>query len=520
MRAFATAHVPVETCRVGSPAGPTSSLVQTLVELLGSYRPDRAAQLTARLAGPAPDGLLVIGPDDASVGRLATALAAALPDRCSCAPADAAPCRDWLDRTRAVVWVCHAGAPTSDRHWATLGRLAGEIDEVHLVFAGIESHRDWAGVLEADQAGLALAVPRLAGQPIYRIADGPQQLVSQLHRDPVEDPGRAARRNAMRYLRSALGQLLTERESRCRNAELHGQLGEQSMRRHREQLTADRLALASEWPKRVRADLAEVALALSGEAAAALRRLRQDAVDQIEQADRAARTGFPARLAAASVSFTAQLVELADRSYADLEREVRNEAGDRTPSASDPSQARCIVGPPPTPPIRSQVEDRLVVAVGVAGSVGLIRFVLTGAHVLGSPFGAATLPLAIGFGVGAGYWLVRVRRAAHDRAVLTRWAGEVLAELRRSMEELLSQRLLATERGLHALVDRAVARRAAELDSLLREHELLTRARVGELARDREQDQTELTRLREGCARLDRLLERPGEDARATREVS
>jgi hypothetical protein len=489
--------------------------MDTFVELLGSHRPDRAAEVRARLSGPAPDGVLVVGPDDASVGRLAMALAARLPDRLSAAPADAALRPGWVDRTRAVIWVCHAGTPGTDRHWELLRGLAGAVDEVHLVLAGTEEHRGWAGVLANDHARLAAVVPRLACHPVLPLADGPEQLVKALRRSGAEDPRRAVERNAMRLLRTALDELLTVRESRRHRAELHSLATERALRRHREQLTAHRLDTASEWPKRVRADLTEVRLVLSGEVSAGLRRLREEIRDQLEHADRDGRARFPDRLAAAVARFIEQVAERADELLAEVTNAVRVQAGDRSPVPGRPPGS----GVPPlvTGPARRRWEDRAMVAVGVIGSVGLARFAVTGGGAFPAPFGAATLPLIVGVGVGTAYWLARARRSAADRAALARWAADVLGDLRGSVETLLSERVLDAERRLSTLVDRVVARRAAELDSRLREQELLARALVAGLAAHREVDTTALSRLRACCAELDLRLDGPGV---ASREVA
>jgi hypothetical protein len=496
--------------------------VEKLVELLHRHLPERAAEVRRRLAGPEPDGVLVLGPDDASVGRLAMALAARLPDRLTCAPVDAVPRERWVDRTRAVVWVFHASAPATERHWALLRDLAGAVDEVHLALAGAEVHRGWQAILDADRARLATAVPRLADRPVLPLADGPEELVVALRRSRsvagTEDAHPTALRNAMRLLRTALADLLSGRETRGQHADLYRLSTERSLRRHREQVTARRSDAAAEWPKRIRVDLAQVRLAVSGEAADGLRRLREQVSDQLEHADAGARARFPEHLAAAAAALTDQVAARLDDALEQVEHALRRETGERSPACAP------AWGAAPAPlaavPARRRWEDRLVLVVGVSGGFGLCRFALTGGGAFPALFGAATLPLSVGLGVASAWWLARARRAMADRAVLARWGAEVLTDLRAGLDSMVSERVLAAQRRLVALVDRAAAVRAAELDSELREQELLARGLVASLVEYRELDAAALAELRGGCTELDRLLGAPAGSGAAPREVA
>jgi hypothetical protein len=496
--------------------------VEKLVELLHRHLPERAAEVRRRLAGPEPDAVLVLGPDDASVGRLAMALAARLPDRLTCAPVDAPPRERWVDRTRAVVWVFHASAPATERHWALLRELAGAVDEVHLALAGAEVHRGWPAILDADRARLATAVPRLADRPIFPLADGPEELVVALGRSRsvvgTEDSHPTTWRNAMRLLHTALTDLLSGRETRREHADLHRLATERSLRRHREEVTARRLDVVAEWSKRIRVDLAQVRLAVSGEAADGLRRLREQVRNQLEHADSGGRARFPGHLAAAVTRLTDQVAARLDDALDEVEHAVRRETGDWSPTCAPMRGA--APAPLATVPARRRWEDRLVLVVGVSGGFGLCRFALTGGGAFPALFGAATLPLSVGLGVAAACWLARARRALADRAALARWGAEVLADLRAGLDSMVSERVLNAERRLGALVDRAVAVRAAELDSELREQELLARGLVANLAEYRELDATALAELHGGCAELDRLLGAPAGSGIAPREVA
>lgn len=228
---------------------------------------------------------------------------------------------------------------------------------------------------------------------------------------------------------------------------------ERAMRRRQEELIARRDALRAE-PSRVRAELARLRLDVSNEMAEALRRLRDDARAYLDTADQAARRAFPELFAAAATELT-----------------VRVSARLKGLGLVDPDRARPahrLRADIPRPRRRVSAEEGLTVLMGVSGGIGLGRLLLALVPADGTE-GVVAVSLAVGIGVGVACWLAGVRRAVAERARLRRWMSEALADLRAGLDASLAERLLAAERSLV----RGVAGRVEELDTELREHELV-----------------------------------------------
>jgi hypothetical protein len=94
-------------------------------------------------------------------------------------------------------------------------------------------------------------------------------------------------------------------------------------------------------------------------------------------------------------------------------------------------------------------------------------------------------------GLGVTVLVVNIRSLLHDRAVLDRWAGDLMASLRSAVEEFVATRVLVAESVLStelAALDEAentqVTDRVGAIDSELREHAIAA-ARAASV-RDRE----------------------------------
>jgi hypothetical protein len=327
--------------------------------------------------------------------------------------------------------------------------------------------------------------------------------------------------DSLRALRTALGELLDRRQSRCRHAEQRRAATERALRQRRAELTAHRLDLVADWPRRVRADLARARLNLAGQAAEALRGLRDEARARLERADRAGRQEFPARLASATARLTAELTARLDAAFDEIERDVEQTWPPQPPQPPQPSrpEAREVQPRPPALALRKPpalpggwVEGWFGLLVGASGGLALGRLALTWLDGVSGALGAGTVPAAVGIGVGAAFCLVVGRRAAVDRMRLTRWASESLADLRVRLESMLAERVLVAERRLAGRIDRVVAARVTDLDTALREHELLTR-RLELDAAPLGAEPSVLAELRAACAELD---QRQGGDSGAS----
>ncbi|WP_028934294.1 hypothetical protein [Pseudonocardia spinosispora] len=458
-----------------------------LVELLHRHDPERAERVRARLSGSAPDGVLILGPDVPSVGRLAMVVAARVPGRAVCAPVEAPPAEELLRHTRAVVWVFHTDVPMAAPHWARFRELAGEVDEVHLALAGVARYTGWR-----DGERLAHEVPRLAGHPVHVLAGSQHDLVDALSASATSDAGR----NALRVLRTGVDEQLHRGEARREHAVQRELAVDRALRRHRQDLGAARRETAGTLPKRVRGELAAARAVASTTAAEALRRLRDDAGAQLYQLDGAGRLAFPDRFGAAGIRLTEELVAGFDRALDGIEGRLGVAASAHRGTPAPPR--------PRTPLLRTGVvEARLMLVLGASAGLGLGRAAMASEHALPVALGPLTVPLAVGIGAGLAWLVVAGRRAMSDRARLRCWVAEVVGDLRIGVEATLTERVRLTEQRLTPLVERYVGERSVALDIEQRRHEVVAH-RV--LQRSRVDHSEPLTELRRAGAELDRLL--------------
>src|SRR5882724_5436665 len=146
---------------------------ESLLELLARHEPALAEQIRRLRDAPPPDAVLVLGGAERAVGQLTAALAARVPARLRCAPAEVSARHARLAETRAAVWVFDVDGPPPPAHWVRLAALAGQVEEVHLAVAGTGVGLGRAGLVAALRDRLAEVVPRLADASVYPLADGP-----------------------------------------------------------------------------------------------------------------------------------------------------------------------------------------------------------------------------------------------------------------------------------------------------------------------------------------------------------
>jgi hypothetical protein len=154
-------------------------------------------------------------------------------------------------------------------------------------------------------------------------------------------------------------------------------------------------------------------------------------------------------------------------------------------------------------------EDRLMLVVGASGGLGLGRLAMSSLVEVTSVLGAAAMPVAVGLGVGAAWWLARARRAVAERARLAQWVGDVLEQLRIGLEATVTERALAAERWLGEALSRAVDERVALVSARLRENDRLARRAAVRRAEFNGTDSRGLDELRAAGAELVRLLTVP-----------
>jgi hypothetical protein len=440
---------------------------ESLLELLARHEPALAEQIRRPRDAPPPDAVLVLGGAERAVGQLTAALAARVPARLRCAPAEVSARHARLAETRAAVWVFDAGGPPPPAHWVRLAALAGQVEEVHLAVAGTG-----AALVAELRDRLAEVVPRLADAPVYPLADGPDRLVAALSR-PADQPGH---RNALRILETGLARAQHRRVVRQRRAARREQVTGQALAREGDDLADDIRELYLDGRRGLRADLAEVRQSTSVELAGALRTLRDDARQRLGQADRAGRASFPEQFRAAATELARRVVDRMEGGWAAAARAIGVPGWPRPelPVITLPGRSN-----------RSALEDRIMVLAGAYGGLWLGRLALSSVADAPSALDGVATPTAVGLGVGAAWWLARVRRAVADRARLERWMAEVLADLRTGLEAMLTERALVAERQLVPLLNRRLEDRRAALSARRDEHDRLTRrvaARRAELS--------------------------------------
>jgi hypothetical protein len=148
------------------------------------------------------------------------------------------------------------------------------------------------------------------------------------------------------------------------------------------------------------------------------------------------------------------------------------------------------VGRPPVN-VSGGLEARLMLVLGAVFGLGIA---LTLSRVFADVARAYTvvgLIVGAAIGVGVAVWVIGMRRALRDRAVIDKWVGDLTTELRAVVEQHVTTRMLHAESSLTAeqarLDDAAgneVSDRVAAIDAELREHAVA--AAQATAVRDRE----------------------------------
>ncbi len=358
------------------------------------------------------DIVLVTGPPLSGAGAVAAALRTRL-DGCTVVDGNAGA-GGFPD---VVVFVTSAAAPMSDCEVALLASVTDRTDAVVGAVAKIDVHRGWRAVLTANRtASPGRAVPWVAvaaspeiGAPVI----GP--LVDAV-RAQLDDEHRP-RRNLLRARAWELQVLIAERErAAARREALRAKAARRDVLRMRVQRARAQLA----------ADARERSTALRAE-------LQRDAA---AVSRRGIRT-FESRV----LHRAQQVAGEFDSAVAHRMAEVWAGIGRAAPAAAPPPPGLGRFPPPRTPAL----ENRLTAVLGAGFGLGVV---LSLGRVLAGLLPAAAAPAVVALCGAAGMalagWVVRTRRLVTARAALDRWAAEVAAGLRTTLEG----RVLATESAL------------------------------------------------------------------------
>jgi hypothetical protein len=422
------------------------------------------------------------GPDGDGRRRVAVPLLEELDLWLPARPAGAA----WaVEEATAVLVLAAAGAPLGGEELDAIAALAGRVDTVVLAMTGIEAHRGWRTVLEADRDLLAERVPRLAGARWFPVSpvlartaedvDAPEaarllrercgiaELQRELHRLVARRRRMLGEANALRVLGTTLAAIALRADDTL--AALAAPDADGAVARRRDDLIAARESLRGDHRVRWRADLAAARVASADLLGGRLRELAARARARIEEADRAALGELPDAVAAEVAALAAEVVD-------DLGARLRSLVHDTLAGLLPPAEIATLRVPEPARPRAAPAppgrrpEDRLLVVAGASGGLGLSRLALLPllAVPVAPALSAALVPVSVGLGLGAAGWLARSRRLAADRAHLRQWLGEALAEVRGDLERVLADALIDAEREVTLALDAALASRARELD--------------------------------------------------------
>lgn len=434
-----------------------------------------------------------------------------------------------VEEATAALVLADAGAPLGGDELDAIAVLAGRVDTVVLAMAGIEAHRGWRTVLDADRDLLAERVPRLAGarwfpvSPVLaRTADtldapdaarvlrersGIAELQRELHRLVARRRRMLGEANALRVLGTTLAGIALRADDTL--AALAAPGADDGVARRRDDLVAAREALRRDHRVRWRADLAAARVASADLLGGRLRELAARARARIEEADRAALGELPDAVAAEVARLAAEVVD-------DLGTRLRALVHDTLAGLLAPAEIATLRVPEPVPPRTAPAppgrrpEDRLLVVAGASGGLGLSRLALLPllAVPVAPALSAALVPVSVGLGLGAAGWMARSRRLAADRAHLRQWLGEALAEVRGDLERVLADALIDAEREITLALDAALASRARDLDEAVAAADRAMRtdgARRAEAAREARRVAAE---ARAGRDRAEELLTR------------
>ncbi len=432
----------------------------------------------------------------------------------------------------AVLLVLDAAAPLTHPELALLQRLSGHVDTVLVALTKIDVHREWRTVRDADAALLAAHAPRLAGVTIHPVSarlaatadtaptpevarllreqSGIAALQTALQRAVAQRAVMLHEANVLRGLHTALlaGAQAARTEARALQA---GQGRVQALQVRRAELVEARRSGARGATLRLRAEVQRARVELTHEVAAAVRDTQTRFRAAVDAADRPTLAALPAQLdpALGAVALTvgasvrARLQRVAEVVLAQV-LTPEETAGLAT---ALPAPAR---PPPATRPVEKRAgaaEDRLIVVAGASGGVGLGKLALAPLALVPG-LNLLLVPLTLGLGAGAAWWMTRARSHVADRVHVKQWSADVLAEARSGLDQLVAEQLIDTEHALGSALDDALARRVAQVDAELREIDAALRLDAGERARRGRACELRHDQLLTGAQRAQALLAR------------
>lgn len=438
----------------------------------------------------------------------------------------------------ALLFVVDAAAPFTRGELGFLQCLADRVETVVFALAKTDLHRGWRQVLEADRALLAQHAPRFADAEFHPVsarlfdtaATAPTQEVAALLRERSgvaelqtalqrQVAGRAVmlgEANVLRAISSGLAGVIArlEAEQRALTSAERGEASADTLRQRRDELTTERRSSGRSWQLRLRGEVQRARVESLHDVANQVRSVQTWFRRAVDEADRATLAQLPYQLDAALQVLAARVTEgLAHR----LSRVTETALAELfTPAELEPVRAEFLRrggGRPPIvlrPPDRRATgsDDKLLIAMGVSGGLGIGRVAALPLAGLGAAAGLVVLPVTIVLGLGAGWWMARARRHAADKAHLKQWLTDVLADTRAALDQVVAEQLIDAEQQLSLALDEALGRRVSAIEDELREVDRALRLDTADRARELQGVRRNLAEATAGRERAEQLLGR------------
>ncbi|MEU9805720.1 hypothetical protein [Mycobacterium sp. NPDC050853] len=368
-----------------------------------------------------------------------------------------------------VVFVCSGTAPLTPSDCGLIQLAAANTDALIAVVSKIDVHQSWREVMDRNREILAEHDSRFSGITWLGVstrgdAPGLDELVRAV-RKVREEPARDERNRLRAWATRLQGMLNVSPEAGegARADELRNQR-QAAVRRTRSGKSERTLALRNRVAQ-ARMTLLYFARKRVGSVGGELR-------EDIAELKRRDVPGFGDRVRRRMAEVVAEVEQGTEEHLAEVSSEVTQHWVAPRASANRPV-------PPETsdPSVRSRrLETRMMALFGVFFGLGAA---LTVSRLVAyARPGLALVGLAVGLVAGAciAVWLVAVRGLLHDRAVLDRWLGDTMGELRGYLEQWVAARVLEVETRLNAdLVEiderenDKLAARVGQIDTALRE---------------------------------------------------
>jgi hypothetical protein len=431
----------------------------------------------------------------------------------------------------ALLFTLDSSSPMTAGEMDFLRRLSDRVETVLFALTKTDVHRGWQQILAANRDLLARHAPRFADAPWYPVSarlfdtaagapnprvatvlrerSGIAELQTALQRAIAGRAGMLAEANGLRAVSTALGGVIAGTQARQR-ALSTGHEEAEALRRRRDELNAARRASGRSWQLRLRGEVARARVESQHDVANQLRTMSTWFRSAVDTADRTRLAALPAELDAAlqlvsgrvSTGLAQRLSRLADAALADLFTPDEL-AAVRAAMARQPRPPVVMRAPEQRP---STAEDKLLLAMGVSGGVGISRLATLPLAGLGAAAGLVVLPVTIVLGLGAGWWMARVRRHAADKQYVKQWLADVVADARATLDQVVAEQLIDVEQQLSLALDDALAKRIAVTEDELREVDRALRLDTAERSRELEGVRRILAGAESGRREADSLL--------------